>query len=761
MKHPLILKYLDGRKVEASLLSAFHPRKTALQVELKTSHGVTKVPFDDLCYIMIMAQGDWQLPAPKDETTQVITTVTGETFKMRVSPKQEYPTGVLAFPIRKDTGYRNIFFTSKGIRQREEDKRLTDILEEGGVVNGEAIKKVLAEQEKLRSKKVGEIIAEEQGVKTENLEKAIKQASDSTPQSKKLRVGDLLIDAGLVTREQVETALDRQDDGKKKRIGELLIENGLITEEQLLEALSKKFRMRLIDLESVEPSPRALSALTKTIVNQLQAIPISLERNVLTVATSDPTNPTIGDTLRFSTSYMIEFVTAPSKKIQEAIDQYYGGETTLMDGSITDLIGDMDDEHIDIAEEKEDYADSSITEKDSQIITLVNKILMDAYNKGVSDIHFEPGHGKLPLQVRYRTDGVCDIAHQVSHNYKRAIVSRVKIIAQLDIAERRRPQSGKILMHSGKKKIEFRVEITPTTGGQEDAVLRILSSSKPLKLEEMGFSGKNKENFEEMLSKPHGIILCVGPTGSGKTTTLHSALGHINKPDRKIWTAEDPVEITQAGLRQVQVHPKIGFTFPEALRSFLRADPDVIMIGEMRDSETAKIAIEASLTGHQVFSTLHTNSASETVVRLIEMGMDPFNFANAMIGILAQRLARRLCSECREAYQPTITELSELIQTYGKELYQERGLPRSPEEITLHRSVGCEHCGGTGYKGRISIHELLVTSEPVRRGIKESMPLEDLRDLAIKGGMRTLKMDGIEKILEGHTDLDQVLRVCT
>jgi len=420
----------------------------------------------------------------------------------------------------------------------------------------------------------------------------------------------------------------------------------------------------------------------------------------------------------------------------------------------------MDDDEIDIADESEDLSDYKITEKDSQIITLVNRVLLDAYNKGASDIHFEPGLGKQPLQIRYRIDGICDIAHQVSQTYKKAIVSRIKIISQLDIAERRRPQSVKILMRSGNKKIEFRVETTPTAGGQEDAVLRILSSSKPLQLDDMGFSDRNKENFKEMLTKPYGIILCVGPTGSGKTTTLHSALGHINKPDRKIWTAEDPVEITQRGLRQVQMQPKIGFNFPEALRSFLRADPDVIMIGEMRDSETAKIAIEASLTGHQVFSTLHTNSAAETVVRLIEMGMDPYNFANAMIGILAQRLARRLCTECKESYQPSVNELGELIHAYGKDHYQEHGLPRDPEEITLYRSKGCEACGGTGYRGRVSIHELMTTSEPVRRGIKENMALEDMRDLAIKEGMRTLKMDGIEKIMDGHTTMEQVLRVC-
>ena len=763
MKHPLILKFLDGREEGALLLSAFHPRQSSIQVQLNATEQIANILLKDLCYIMIMAEGAWQLPAQSDETTEHIETVTGETFKMRVSPKQVYPSGVLAFPIRNDTEYRNIFFTLNGIRQRQEDKHLTDILTETGDLDDESVQQVLAEQKKLRNRTVGEIITEEQGVQPDKVEKIIQSAANKSPNNGKLRIGDLLIDAGLVTREQVETALDTQTEGKKKRIGELLIQNGLITEEQLLGALSAKFRMRQVNLEENEPSPRALAALSKTMIKQLKAIPVSLERNVLTVATSDPTNPTIGDTLRFSTNYVIEFVTAPATKIQEAIHKHYDEEIDQpeqLDESIDDLLSDMDDDHIDVAEDPEEAVDSTVTERDSHIITLVNRILLDAYNKGASDIHFEPGLGRQPMQIRYRTDGFCKVAHQVSQNYKKAIISRLKIISKLDIAERRRPQSGKIQLRSGRTKIEYRVEITPTTGGLEDAVLRVLASSKPLKLEEMGFSDQSRKSFEEMLGKPHGIILCVGPTGSGKTTTLHSALGHINHPDRKIWTAEDPVEITQPGLRQVQVVPKIGFSFPEALRSFLRADPDVIMIGEMRDAETAKIAIEASLTGHQVFSTLHTNSAAETVVRLIEMGMDPFNFANALIGILAQRLARRICSKCKESYQPEPDELNELIQTYGAALYQKHGLPMNASEVTLYRSEGCDHCGGTGYRGRVSIHELLVASEPIRKGIKANMSLEDLRDLAIDEGMRTLKMDGIDKILAGHTDLEQILRVC-
>jgi len=310
-----------------------------------------------------------------------------------------------------------------------------------------------------------------------------------------------------------------------------------------------------------------------------------------------------------------------------------------------------------------------------------------------------------------------------------------------------------------RKKIEYRVETTPTVGEQEDAVLRILSSSRPFTVGEMGFSESNLEKFRTIISKPYGIILCVGPTGSGKTTSLHSALSHLNKADRKIWTAEDPVEITQEGLRQVQVNPKIGFSFKDALRSFLRADPDIIMIGEMRDAETAKIAIEASLTGHLVFSTLHTNSAPETVVRLIEMGMDPYNFADALLGVLAQRLARRLCEHCKESYHPEREEFNALVEAYGRENYKKDAMKKYSDNFYLMKRIGCKKCD-YGYSGRMAIHELLTATEPIKVGIKEGGSLEDIRDIAISDGMRTLKMDGVYKVIEGHTDMDQVYRVC-
>ena len=352
------------------------------------------------------------------------------------------------------------------------------------------------------------------------------------------------------------------------------------------------------------------------------------------------------------------------------------------------------------------------------------------------------------------------VVHKIAATFKGAIIARLKILAVLDIAERRRPQSGKIILRFEQRKIEYRVEITPMVGGLEAAVLRLLAASKPLPLSELGLMPYNQERFKGLLDKPYGIILCVGPTGSGKTTTLHSALGQINTPARKIWTAEDPVEITQAGLCQVQVNSKIGFTFSEALRSFLRADPDVIMIGEMRDVETAKIAIEASLTGHLVFSTLHTNSAPESAVRLIEMGMDPFNFADALLGIVAQRLAKKLCDHCKKSFRPTREQYDELVADFAHIAGRVSELIPSYEDATFMMRSGCDLCGNSGYKGRVAIHELMLTTPELKNAIRQESGVEELRKIALADGMWTLKMDGIMKVFTGVTDMEHILKVC-
>jgi type II secretory ATPase GspE/PulE/Tfp pilus assembly ATPase PilB-like protein len=357
-------------------------------------------------------------------------------------------------------------------------------------------------------------------------------------------------------------------------------------------------------------------------------------------------------------------------------------------------------------------------------------------------------------------DGVCQEYLQVPNSMARGIISRLKVMAGLDISERRLPQDGKIkFKRKGIPPFELRMATLPTAGGFEDAVLRILAKAGAMKLEEMGLNERNLRIMQRIITQPYGLVLVVGPTGSGKTTSLHAALGYINKPGIKIWTAEDPIEITQAGLRQTEVKPKIGVDFARMMRAFLRGDPDVIMIGEMRDEETASIGIEASLTGHLVFSTLHTNSAPETITRLLDMGLNPLNFSDAFLGVLAQRLVRRLCTKCREEFHPSSEEFEELVLDYGKDAFEETGITYT-SDLTLYRAKGCDKCSGTGYRGRMGIHELLEGTAETKRMIKRQATVEDLFVQGRKDGLTTLKQDGILKVFQGHTNIIEVRRVC-
>jgi type II secretory ATPase GspE/PulE/Tfp pilus assembly ATPase PilB-like protein len=453
-----------------------------------------------------------------------------------------------------------------------------------------------------------------------------------------------------------------------------------------------------------------------------------------------------------------EFVVGLREDILACVRASYGEAGPVVEeadlGRIINDLGTGEEGEIEGEGEKEGQPE--LDETDSGIVKLCNQIIIDAYNKGASDIHVEPYGKTMPCIVRFRVDGDCQKYLEVPAPHRSALVQRLKIMSKLDIAEKRRPQDGKIRFRGPMGTIELRVATIPTTGGNEDVVMRILAASKPLPLEKMGFLERNINEFKTILQKPYGICLVVGPTGSGKTTTLHSALGFINTVDMKIWTAEDPVEITQPGLRQVQVHPKIDFTFAAAMRSFLRADPDVIMVGEMRDHETAAIGIEASLTGHMVLSTLHTNSAPETITRLLDMDIDPFNFADALLGILAQRLVRTLAKDKKVAYNPTQEEFAELMQEYGLEHWGALGLKYSPD-FTLYRPPDESP---SGYKGRMGIHELLLGTDEIKRAIQKKATVEKLRQQAQADGMRTLLQDGIEKAIAGHTDFKQVRAVC-
>lgn len=580
-----------------------------------------------------------------------------------------------------------------------------------------------------------------------------------------------LLKKHLIKPKELERAKEEANK-KRKTIEDILMEEFKISKEDILESYGSYYEVPTVLYdENALPFPAIHEGMKKKaqFLKKHVCVPLRKEENKIIIAIDDPNDLSKIDAIKhLFPSDPLEFHVALERDILSYINLFSGQqESKSGQGSDIDFDSLSDELMQGIDDDSEAEVESAaVDEESSAVVKLVNKIIIDSFKRGVSDIHIEPQPGKQDVRVRIRIDGSCqEYEMKIPYTYRAAIVSRIKIMSGLDIAERRLPQDGKIQFkkYAGPKyDIELRVATVPTQGGVEDIVMRILAAGEPIPLENMRFSKRNYEEFIKIITQPYGIIFVCGPTGSGKTTTLHSALKYINKVETKIWTAEDPVEITQKGLRQVQMHPKIGLTFARAMRAFLRADPDVIMVGEMRDQETTAIGIEASLTGHLVFSTLHTNSAPESVVRLLDMGMDPFNFADALLGILAQRLGRTLCKNCKEEYHPTREEYDTLAREYNKELFERDMAKEYPydDNLRLCRPVGCEQCNGTGYKGRIAIHELMIGTDDIKRMIQTETRVAEMQAQAIKDGMRTLKQDGIQKVFMGYTDLAHIRKVC-
>jgi type II secretory ATPase GspE/PulE/Tfp pilus assembly ATPase PilB-like protein len=593
----------------------------------------------------------------------------------------------------------------------------------------------------------------------------------------KTKYDHLVLDA-VITVEEMELA------SKSARRKNIDVEEALITEFQVKlsaigSALAKFFAVPYESYKADRIKPIDLMKnLRREYVEQNQWLPIEDGREGIIILTLDPEQLKSSRVVNniFPRNKIVYRVTTV-REFRQTVDQFYGGSFSD-DTDVGDLLSAMDE-----GESESDSSDEVSAAADNELVKLVNKIIIDAYQQGASDIHIEPGMGKDRVTIRFRRDGSLQKYIEIPHSYRAAIVARIKIMCDLDISEKRRPQDGKIKFKKfGPLDIELRVATLPTAGSIEDVVMRILAAGEPIPLEKLGLLPHNEERLKATVSKPYGLFFVCGPTGSGKTTTLHSVLKMLNTPDTKIWTAEDPVEITQKGLRQVQINKKAGLDFATIMRAFLRADPDIIMVGEMRDAETTSIGIEASLTGHLVFATLHTNSAPESIIRLLDMGMDPFNFADALLGILAQRLAKRICSQCRRAYVPEPAEIKHFLTEYCEELLHTDAFKHDPKAASeaiyknwvkayandkgqftfyrAHEGGDCEACGGTGYKGRVGLHELMVGTDAVKKLIQEHARVAQLLAQALEDGMRTLKQDGMEKVLQGITDMKQVRAVC-
>jgi type IV pilus assembly protein PilB len=556
------------------------------------------------------------------------------------------------------------------------------------------------------------------------------------------RLGEILLREGLVTREQLGQALTEQRN-TKHRLGYVLVKLGLVQELEITKVLARQYRMPAVDLTRFEVDPKIIKLVPAEMATKSIVLPLKREGRTLTVAMADPTDHGLLEDLKFITRFDLFPVIAGEYTLRNLIEKYYESS----DQQLATLLKDMEEsgEDVEVVEEQEDEAATQAQIDDAPVVKLINGLLTDAVKRGASDIHIEPFEHEI--RVRYRIDGALLEIMKPPLKMKAALTSRVKILSQLNIAERRVPQDGRLKLKMGARVIDFRVSTLPVLFG-EKIVLRILDKGNlTLDLTKFGFEEKAERDLMKAILNPYGMVLVTGPTGSGKTTTLYSALSRINTPEVNIMTAEDPVEYNLMGINQVLVRNEIGLTFAAALKAFLRQDPNIIMIGEIRDLETGGIAIKAALTGHLVLSTLHTNDAPSTITRMIDMGIEAFNVASAVNLVVAQRLVRRICKDCKAEHKYTDVELNAL----GTNLDTLRS-------IKFMKGTGCETCSGTGYKGRAGLYEVMALSPELRRMILRSASVADIQSQAVVDGMLTLRMDGMKKIERGVTTLEEVVK---
>ncbi|HEX5804894.1 MAG TPA: ATPase, T2SS/T4P/T4SS family [Macromonas sp.] len=709
----------------------------------------------------------------------------GSTLEGQTIGHVELGQGLFLFlPLDAQDSVERVFIPREMYRELHLGEAIGQVLVQQHAVSSEQVELAAREQENLRNRKLGDYLVIKEIVKPEQLLVALEQQS----RMPMVRIGEALTALGLVSEAQLLEALEKQKSERTVPLGELLVKSGQLSRQDLRTALARKMGYPAVDVAKFPIDIEALRKVPLALAKRLKVVPLMRNHGTLVVAAEDPSLRALIEELEFTLQCKVVAALASGSldpKDVSALYAAHGLDSSYKPGGNgskqPDYTASSSDQLLETLEQNSSSDDESaddgplIEQSDNSLVRLINTLIVEAYTQKASDIHIETFHTKRKVRIRLRKDGRLVPYMELPHTYRAALVARIKIMCDLDISERRKPQDGKIdfTKYSPQHKLELRVATIPTHNGAEDVVMRLLASAKPVPLEQLSLAPHNLERLKEAVQRPYGMVLCVGPTGSGKTTTLHSALQLLNTPDRKIWTAEDPIEITNPDLRQVQVNPKIDWTFAKALRSFLRADPDIIMVGEIRDQETAQVAIEASLTGHLVLSTLHTNSAPETVVRLLDMGMDPFNFADSLLAVLAQRLVRRLCTHCKTSSPASDDWVNELLADYlhsfPNELRPDADLLRQQwldlygdnGQLLHHHAPGCPQCNQVGLKDRLGLHELMTVDGDMRRLIQNKAPAADLLRAAMGSGQfRTLRQDGIAKVLQGLTTIDEVRASC-
>ncbi|MFQ5356418.1 MAG: GspE/PulE family protein [Mariprofundaceae bacterium] len=730
----------DGNSVAGQLDRVFHPMEG--EVAVRSEGKVRVYPLDQVCAILFCNKPGESCPPPlPGEIVEDIQTRDGSVYRVRVLQQQATPDishGFYGIPYDDSVNLRRIFFSNLGVLSRSQHRPLGEILKDGGSVSEESLQDALSEQSRLKKRRIGEIISDQHNVPQHSIDEAIKNKKASSSE-KAVLIGDILVAANLVTKEQVGAALEEQRHGVHKQLGEILIEQKRITEDQLLMALALKFRMRFVDLRDVSPGPETLDLVPSDLARKLHVFPVDSDGKKITIATSEPTNLTISDALRFHTGLWVEMVVATPKQIDDYIDKYYAGDSDLNAISI---------EATGLQESEEESPSKALSLKDeaetAPIVRLANKILLDGIRARASDIHLLPQENSL--KVSLRINGLLQQFLKLDRRIHRSLVARFKITAGMDISQHRLPQDGRIQVQLQNKKVEFRVSCMPGQYG-ENLVLRILDKSgDALGLHQLGISKTDVDAIRHIVRSAHGMLLVTGPTGSGKSTTLISILRDLVDEPKHLLSLEDPIEADIPGINQIQVNEKIGFSFASALRNVLRHDPDIIMVGEIRDPDTAKIATQAALTGHVLISSLHTNRAAGAFSRLVDMGVESYLVAATVKGVMAQHLLPKLCEHCREPSKPDAAALDFLTQ-FGVEI-------ANPVD---HISGGCEECRGTGISGRVMVYEFLQVNQAMQGLISREVPEEEIQEAASKDGMRSMVHAAVEASQKGLISIERIM----